>query len=216
MRMRDRILIAGEDLAGHQAREVGHVDHKGGAHFVGYLAHCREVDPARIGGVPRDQDQRPELPRRSAYRVVVQQLGLGISAVGTLMEHLAGDIRPEAMSEVPARVERHAERSLITELAPQRLPLLLAQIVDAFHALRVQLRQLDPVGQDGPVSNQIRVDAGVWLGVRVLRAEELTRVLGSDRLDRVDVLTAGVKAMPDGSLGVLVGQPAAHGQQYGR
>ena len=92
------------------------------ADLVGDLAHRGEVDPPRIGGVAGDQDQRLELPRRGAYRVVVEQLGLGVSAVGALMEHLAGDVRPEAVGEVAAGVQRHAERSLVAELVPQRPP----------------------------------------------------------------------------------------------
>ncbi len=77
MGMGNWIFIAGEDLAGHQAREVRHVDHEGRAHLVRDLAHRGEVDPPRIGGVAGDQDQRLELSRRRAYRVVVQQLGFG-------------------------------------------------------------------------------------------------------------------------------------------
>ena len=40
-------------------------------------------------------------------------------------------------------------------------------------------------------------------------------MLGGHRLDGVDVLAAGVEPVPDGALGVLVGQPGAHGQQHG-
>src|SRR5215207_3814029 len=147
MRIWNRIFIAGEDLAGYQAREVRHVDHESRTHFVGDLAHRGEVDPPRIGGIPRDQDQRLELPRSGTYRVVVQQLGSGISAVRALMEHLAGDIGPEAVREVAAGIQGHAERSLVTELAPQRLPLALAQVVDALNPLRLELGQLDPIGE---------------------------------------------------------------------
>ena len=78
-----------------------------------------------------------------------------------------------------------------------------------------QLGQLDPVGQDRPEGDQVGVDAGVRLGVGVLGAEQLAGVLGGERLDGVDVLAAGVEAVPDGALGVLVGQPGAHGQQHG-
>ena len=79
-----------------------------------------------------------------------------------------------------------------------------------------QLRGLDPVGQDRPERHQVGVDAGVRLGVGVLGAEQFAGVLGGQRLDGVDVLAAGVEAVSDGALGVLVRQPGAHGQQHGR
>ena len=87
----------------------------------------------------------------------------------------------------------------------QLLPLLFGQIVDSLCAQSSQLRQLDPVGEDGPKGHQIGVDSGVRLGVGVFGAEQFPRVLGCDRLDRVDVLAAGIEAMSDGPLGVLVG-----------
>ena len=76
--------------------------------------------------------------------------------------------------------------------------------------------RLDPGGQDRPVRNEVGVDARVWLDVGVWRAEQLLGVLGGHALDGVDVLAAGVEPVPDGALGVLVGQPAAHGQQHRR
>ena len=42
--VRDRVVVAGEDLAGDEAGEVRHVDHEHGADLVGHLAHPREVD----------------------------------------------------------------------------------------------------------------------------------------------------------------------------
>ena len=46
--MRDRVVVAGEDLAGDETREVGHVDHQDGADLVGDRAHLGEVDRARV------------------------------------------------------------------------------------------------------------------------------------------------------------------------
>ena len=60
------------------------------------------------------------------------------------------------------------------------------------------------------------VDTRVRLHVGVGRAEQLARVLGGHGLDGVDVLAAGVEPVPDGALRVLVGQPAAHGEQRRR
>ena len=67
-----------------------------------------------------------------------------------------------------------------------------------------ELGQLDAVGEDRPEGDQVGVDAGVRLGVGVLGAEQLAGVLGGERLDGVDVLAAGVEAVADGALGVLV------------
>ena len=214
--VRDRVLVAGEHLAGDQAGEVRHVDHERGADLVGDLAHLGEVDPARVGRVAGDQDQRLELPGRCAHPVVVDQLGRRVGAVRALVEHLARDVRPEAVGEVAAGVQRHAERALVAELVPQRLPLLLGQVVHALDAQLGQLGELDPVGEDRPEGDQVGVDAGVRLRVGVLGAEQLPGVLGGERLDGVDVLAAGVEAVSDGALGVLVGQPGAHRQQHRR
>ncbi len=45
------IEVAGEDPAGDQSGEVGHIHHKGGVDLVGYLAQDRKVGVARVGGV---------------------------------------------------------------------------------------------------------------------------------------------------------------------
>ena len=144
------ILVAGEDLAGHQAREVGHVDHEGRPDLVGDLPHLGEVDPPRVGRVAGDQDQRLELVGRPGAPVVVDQLGLRVGAVRALVEHLARDVGPEAVSEVAARVQRHAERALVAELVPQVLPLLLGQVVDALDAQRGQRRAARSAGRGSP------------------------------------------------------------------
>ena len=60
--------------------------------------------------------QRAELLRHAAHVVVVDQAGLGIGAVGALVEHLAGDVRPEAVGQVAAGVERHAEHPLVAQV----------------------------------------------------------------------------------------------------
>ena len=105
MRMRHRILVAGEHLARHQTGEVRHVDHQGRADLVGDLAHRREVDPARIGGIPGDDDQRLELAGGVRDRAVVQETGLRVGAVLALVEHLAGDVGSEAVGEVAPGVQ---------------------------------------------------------------------------------------------------------------
>jgi hypothetical protein len=212
----DRVLLAGEHLARHQTREVGHVHQEGGADLVRDLAHLGEVHPARVGRVAGDQDQRLELPGGLAHQVVVDELALGVGAVGALVEHLAGDVRPETVRQVTTGVQGHAERPLVAELVPQGLPLLLGQVVDALDAHLGELGQLDAVRQDRPEGDEVRVDPGVGLRVGVVGPKQLPGVLGRDGLDGVDVLAGGVEAVPHGALGVLVAEPAAHGEQHGR
>ncbi|PQM44512.1 hypothetical protein C1Y40_05332 [Mycobacterium talmoniae] len=214
--VRHRILVAGEHLAGHQPGEVRHVHHQRGAHLVGDLAHRGEVDPPRVGGVAGNQDQRPEFAGGGRERIVVQQLGFRVGAVAALVEHFPGDVGPEAVREVSAGIQRHAQQPLVAERVPQRLPVRFGQLVDVLGAGRGQPGRLHPGGQDGPVRHQIGVDAGVRLHVGVGRAEQFAGVLGGHALHGVDVLTAGVEPVPDGALGVLVRQPAAHGQQHRR
>ena len=59
------------------------------------------------------------------------------------MEHLAGDVGPEAVGEVAAGVERHAHQPLAAELGAQPLPLCLGEIVDV---LRAHLGERDDGG----------------------------------------------------------------------
>ncbi len=214
VRVGHRILVAGEHLARDQTGEVRHVDHQRGADLVGDLAHLGEVHPARVGRVAGHQDQRLELARGGGDGGVVEQPGLGVGAVAALVEHLAGDVRPEAVGEVAARIERHPEQPLVAELGAQALPVRLRQVVDVLGAELGQAGCLDAGGQDGPVRDEVGVDARVRLGVGVGRPEQLAGVFGGEGLDGVDVLAARVEAVPDGALGVLVGEPGAHGQQH--
>ena len=57
MGIRDRIEFSLEHLAGHQAREVGHVDHEDRADPVGDRAHPGVVDVARIGAEAGQQNR---------------------------------------------------------------------------------------------------------------------------------------------------------------
>ena len=190
-----------------------HVDEQGRADGVRDLAHLGEVDPPRVRRVAGDEDERLELAGVRQQLVVVDQLGLGVSAVGALVEHLARDVGPEAVGEMAADVEAHAHDPLSREREAQGLPVGLGQLVDVLGAELLQRGRLDPVGEDRPVGHQVGVDARVRLHVGVLGAEQLPCVLGGDRLDRVDVLAARVEAVPHRALGVLVAQPVAHREQ---
>ena len=152
---------------------------------------------------------------RRADRVVVEQAGLGVGAVGGLVEHLAADVRPEAVGQVAARVQGHAERALVAERLAQVLPVRVGEVVDVLRAGLRQGRRLDALREDRPEGDEVRVDARVRLDVRVRRAEQRLGVVGGGLLDGVDVLAAGVEPVPDRALGVLVRQPGAHRQQDG-
>ena len=116
---------------------------------------------------------------------------------------------PPVSSDMPSR-------RWLPSLFAQRLPVGLGQVVDVLGAQVRQSRTLDAGRQDRPVGHQVGVDARVRLGVGVGRTEQFAGVLGGQRLDGVDVLAGGVEPVPDGALGVLVGEPGAHGQQHGR
>ena len=212
--VRHRILVTGEHLPGDQPGEMRHIDHQSGADLVGDLTHGREVDPARVGRIAGDQDQRSELPGRGGDGVVVEQTGGRVGAVAALLEHLAGDVRPEPVREVTAGVQRHSHQALAAELGPQPLPLRLGQVIDVLDARLTQCGHLHPGGQDCPERHQVGVDTRVRLNVGVRGAEQLAGMLSGDRLHLVDVLAAGIEPVPDGALGVLVRQPGSHGQQH--
>ncbi len=173
VRERHRVLFTGEHLARDQAGEVSHVDHQRGADLVGDLAHLREVDPARVRRVAGHEHEGLELLGLGADHVVVEQAGLGVGAVLLLMEHLAADVRAEAMGEVTAGIERHAEQPLVAELVAQLLPVVVGELVDVLLLGPFQPRTLDALGQDRPEGDQVGVDAGVRLGIGVRRTEQL-------------------------------------------
>ncbi len=190
---------------------------KCGADLVGDLAHRGEVDLPRVRRVAGHQDQRPELPGEPGDLVVVEQAGLRVGAVRRLVEHLAGDVRPEPVREVAAGVERHADHALVAERRPQLGPVRPRTGRTPSSRLRLlERRRLDAVRQHRPERDQVGVDARVRLDVGVRRAEQRLGVVGGELLDGVDVLTAGVEAVADRALGVLVGHPLAHRQQHRR
>ncbi len=195
---------------------MGHVDHERGADLVGDLAHDPEVHETGVCGVAGDDDQRLELAGRGTQRLVVDQARGGVGAVGALVEHLAGDVGAEAVGEVAAGVQGHAEHALVAEGAAQLGPVGLGEVVDLADAGLLQGGGLDALGEDGPEGDEVGVDAGVGLDVCVAGAEELAGVLGGEGLDGVDVAAAGVEAAADGALGVLVAEPVAHRQEGGR
>jgi hypothetical protein len=103
---------------------------------------------------------------------------------------------------VSAGVQRHPHQALVAELAPQRLPVGLGEIVDVLGAELGEAGRLDAGVQDRPVGDEVGVDPRVGLRVGVRRTEQLASVFGGERLDGVDVLATRVEAVTDGALGV--------------
>ena len=100
---------AGVAPGGHEAGDVGHVDHEGGAHRVRDLGEALEVDDARVGRRPGDDDARAALAGNRLHGVHVDSLGLLVHAVGDDVVELAGEVGRRAVREVTPVVERHAE-----------------------------------------------------------------------------------------------------------
>ena len=90
--MRDGIEVAGKNLARHQAREMRHVHHEDGAHFVGHFAHGGEVERAWVGAVSGQQDERPDFLERRSKLVEADQSGLRLDAVVIAVEQVAGQV----------------------------------------------------------------------------------------------------------------------------
>ena len=105
MRMWDGVVVAGEHLARDETGEVRHVDHEGGADLVGDLSHDSKVHEAWVRAVAGDQNQWPLLVRPPPHVVVVQEKRRRINAVRALAEQFSGDVRAEAVGQVPAGLQ---------------------------------------------------------------------------------------------------------------
>src|SRR5690348_2986038 len=89
MREGDWIVVASEDLASDQAREVGHIDHQDSANFICQLAHLREVKFTWLGAITSQQDQRSYLMELCPQLIEIDQLALAVNCI-------AGDIKAPA------------------------------------------------------------------------------------------------------------------------
>ena len=88
--------------AGDQSGEVRHVDQVDRAHFVGNLAHAREVDDARIGAAAADDQLRPLALGNLLQLVVIDGLGFFGHAVGNDLVGLAGEVQRMSVRQVAA------------------------------------------------------------------------------------------------------------------
>ena len=103
---------AGIDAGRDQAGIVRHVDHEEGADLVGDLAEAREVDVARIGRGAGDDQLRLVAARHLFHLLVVDQVAVGLHAVGHDLEPLARLVGRRAVREMAALVERHAHEGV--------------------------------------------------------------------------------------------------------
>jgi hypothetical protein len=142
----DRVVVAGD--AGHRASEVSHVDHQGGVDVGGDLGQAGEVDPPGIGGIAGHQDQGANLSGVAEDGVVVEPTGAGVDAITVLFEHLAEDVRPEPVSEMPAGVKGHAQHALVAQPAAQVRSRPLVQVVGVAHSGLIEKGTFHPPDQD--------------------------------------------------------------------
>ena len=90
-------------------------------HLVGDLAEGGEVDGARVGAVPADDQLGLVLEGQLADLVVVDRLGVAPHVVGDGVVDHAGEVQRQAVREVAAVSELHAqERVARLEQGEQR------------------------------------------------------------------------------------------------
>ena len=212
----DRVVVTAKDATGDQTGEMGHVDHEGGSHLLGDLAHAAEVDLARVSGVSGNQDQRLDLHGQLLDGIIVKQLGLLVDGVAVGIEHLGGDVLAIAMGQMSARIIVQAKDALVAKHVAQVVPVLLLHLARIGLAEFLHLRHLDAGVQDGPIGAQVGVGTAMWLDIGVLRPEQLAGLLVGEGLDGVDIVAAGVEAVIRKSFAVLVGQQVPHGALHGK
>ncbi len=99
----------GVGVAGDEAGEVSHVDHKKGADFLGDLAHAGEVELAGVGAAAANDDLRFFAEGDGFELVVVNGFGIAADLVADDAVELAGEVELMAVGEVAAVGEVEAE-----------------------------------------------------------------------------------------------------------
>src|SRR5690242_10248901 len=92
-----------------KAGEMRHIHHEESADRVSNLSEGFEVDHARIGRAPRDDELWLMLPRKTLDLVHIDQMILFAHAILDGVEPFAGLIGRSAMREMAARSKTHAE-----------------------------------------------------------------------------------------------------------
>ena len=99
----------GVDAASDQAREMRHVDHKIGVHFIGDGTEASKIDDPRIGRTAGDNQLRTMLQGQGLNRVIVNDRILAADPVLHRVKPFTGLVRRRAVGEVTAGVQGHPE-----------------------------------------------------------------------------------------------------------
>src|SRR5487761_2363535 len=100
-----RRMLPGRDQPG----DVRHVHEEVRPHAVGDLREALEVQDPRVRARPGDHELRADLGRLLLHRVVVDEVGLAIDAVGVDVEPLPAEVDRGAMGQMTAVGEAHPE-----------------------------------------------------------------------------------------------------------
>ncbi len=216
---------AGVVPGGHQAGDVGHVDHHEGAHLVRDGAEGGEVEGAGVGGSADDDELGLVLQGQAAHLVHVDLLGLPVHVVPDELVENAGAVQGVAVGEVAAVGQVQAQDG-VARLQDREVD----SHVGLGAAVRLDVGVLGPeelLGAGaGEVLDAVDVDAtavvpaaGVALGVLVgevaphgLHHGPGCVVLGSDELQMVALaLDFKLQGLEDGRVGDSQGLVHGHG-----
>ena len=103
---------AGMHAGGDEAGDVGHVDHQERVHFARDFAERGEIEGARIGAGPRDDQTRALRARLRAHDVVVDEPIRLAHAVGRHPEPLAADVDRGSVREMAPVAELHSQKTV--------------------------------------------------------------------------------------------------------
>ena len=187
-----RGVLAGRD----EPRDVGHVHHRARADLVRDGAEGGEVDRARVGRGPGEDELRLHLARALRHLLHVDPLGLAVDAVGVEVVVDAREVLRVPVREVAAVVEAHGEHPVpgraerehgahVRLRAAVRLDVGVARVEERLGALPRQVLDLVHV-----LAAAVVPPPGVALGVLVREhgphgRDHLGRgvVLGGDQLE---------------------------------
>ena len=93
----------------HQPGDVRHIHHKRRAHALGDLRAAGKVIAARVGGGAHDDHLGAVRARQFRHGIVVDELRLAVHAVGDEVEPSAGKVDAQAVRQVTAVAELHAQ-----------------------------------------------------------------------------------------------------------
>ena len=196
---------AGMLACGHHARDVGDVHHQIGARFPGDFTEALEIDDAGVGRRAGDDHAGAMLQGQRAHLIVVDQAGVGVTAVGDGIVDLAGKADLRAVGQMAAAGQVHAQHGVagLAQREEDRLIRLGAGM--GLHVGVVRVEQ--PLGAiDADVLDHVHVFAaaviamsGIALGVLVgeHRAHRSHDRLGHDvfRGDQLQVVALALKLL---------------------